>query len=294
MNPPSCHLHIGPIDYRLTTGGASPLRYDGWAYRDFYKLAADFGSRHSLAVFPVHIVPGSGPLPSGAPLYAAGGNWAVWRDQDGWLFCAGAARRERPRFTCRIPTAFDQATLYVDEDPTDAPLRYPLDQVLTWGLLGRCGGLLLHAAAVERDGIGYVLAGRSGAGKSTLSALCHDQGLEIFNDDRVIVYPDAAGSWRVAGTPWHGSGSYAKNRSAPLRGVYLLSQATANRIGTLPLRQARLSLLDVAAIPWFEADWAQASLDALERLTSEVPVRRFGFTRSPEAVEALLGMEAVA
>ena len=281
------HLHIGPIDYVLTSEPSSPLRYEDWAYREFYKLAANSGSANSLVIFPVQVVSGTGPIPVDAPLYAAGRNWAVWRDNNGWLFCAGYARRKRARFACRIPNPFDRATLYVDGDPGDAPLRYPLDQVLTWGLLGRCGGLLLHAAAVERNGMGLVFAGRSGAGKSTLSGLCHDAGWDILNDDRVIVYPDAAGKWKVAGTPWHGFGKFAQNRTLPLQGVYLLQQGTTDRLEPPAVRDALLSLLDVAAIPWFEDDWSQASLNALENMTGKIPIQRFYFTRSESAVQTL-------
>jgi len=146
--------------------------------------------------------------------------------------------------------------------------------------------LLLHAAAVERDGIGRVLAGRSGAGKSTLAALCANEGWNVLNDDRVVVYPDADG-WRVAGTPWHGSGRFASHRSVPLAALYLLQKHTRDASERLPPADARLALLEVAAVPWFDDEWSCGALDALAKLCDSVALFRLKFTRTPGAVRAL-------
>ena len=152
--------------------------------------------------------------------------------------------------------------------------------------------MLLHAAAaVQADGTGWVLAGRSGAGKSTLAGLCHAQGWRILNDDRVMVFR-RDGGWRVAGTPWHGSGRFAEAAEVPLGGVALLAQAPENRFESLTASQARLALLDVAAVPWFAEEWSQGVLDGLDRLVREIPPVRLHFTRTAEAVRMLAG-EAV-
>jgi hypothetical protein len=191
-----------------------------------------------------------------------------------------------------VTKTLDACDLYVDGSLSDSPLKYPMDQILTWGLLGQCNGLLLHAAGVVRDGVGYVLAGRSGAGKSTLSGFCQDCGWEILNDDRVIVHPDpVTGQWLVSGTPWHGSGRFACNRTVPLVGIYLLAQDHINAACPLPEREARYLLMDVAGIAWFSEAWSQAALDTLVRICAEVPVCRLHFTRSAAAVEC---MEAAA
>ena len=50
---------------------------------------------------------------------------------------------------------------------------------------------------------------------------------------------------------------------------------------------ARLALLDVAAVPWFEDSWAQGTLDGLDRLVGDVETSRFHFTKTPAAVQAL-------
>ncbi len=50
--------------------------------------------------------------------------------------------------------------------------------------------LLLHAAAVERDGGGLIMTGDSGAGKSTLSAVLAYNGWRFLGDEFALLGPD--------------------------------------------------------------------------------------------------------
>lgn len=279
-------LTIGPIRFVLQGEGDSPMRYEDWAYRGFFARGAPEGFGPPPEELRVEVVGGVPERPATKPLFEAGNNWAVWPEGDGWLFCTGYAGRERPRATCRVTRELDGAVLCVDGDPGDAPLRYPLDQILTWGLLSRCGGVLMHAAVVVNDGVGVVLTGRSGAGKSTLAALCREQGWEVLNDDRAVLF-FRDGEPYVAGTPWHGSGCFAEAKEVPLAGIHLLVQSRDNRIERLDPDEARFALLDTVSIPWFEDRWAQGAFDALDRLLQRVPVSRFYFTRTAAAADRL-------
>jgi len=55
--------------------------------------------------------------------------------------------------------------------------------------LGLRSFLLLHAAAVERDGRAVIMTGESGAGKSTLAALLQARGWRLMADEFVLVEP---------------------------------------------------------------------------------------------------------
>lgn len=55
--------------------------------------------------------------------------------------------------------------------------------------LGQRRFLLLHAAAVERDGRAIVMTGESGAGKSTLAALLQGHGWRLLADEFVLIDP---------------------------------------------------------------------------------------------------------
>ena len=58
---------------------------------------------------------------------------------------------------------------------------------LTW-MLARRDRFILHGAAVERDGVAFLVLGHSGAGKSTLAAAALEAGWRVLADDVVIVH----------------------------------------------------------------------------------------------------------
>ncbi len=286
-------LDVGPLRIRLRTDEALPIRYSAPAYADFLSAATSRSGVDPLVALSMDVRLAKSAVPSRAPLWQVGQGWAAWEAGDDLLCLAGFHAPNQAYFGCRVSRDLSRAELAVDPDlpgmaagSMEAPLRYPLDQVVSWGLLARIGGALLHSAVAVKDGVGCVFAGRSGAGKSTLSELCHAEGWRILNDDRAMVFR-RGGTWRVAGTPWHGSGRFAEAAEVPLGGIYFLNQATEDRLMPLAASPARLALLDVAAVPWFEDSWAQGTLDGLDRLVGDVETSRFHFTKTPAAVQAL-------
>jgi hypothetical protein len=74
---------------------------------------------------------------------------------------------------------------------------------LTW-LLARHARFVLHGAAVERDGVAFLVLGHSGKGKSTLAAAALEAGWRVLADDVVIVHqadalPAEPGGFRIHG-----------------------------------------------------------------------------------------------
>ena len=282
------HLDVGPLRFALRTAGPEPVRYADPAYGGFFCAA---GGEPPLAEVPVDVVRGAVAPPAGEPLWRAGDHWAVWSDGADLVFRVSLRAPASAQRSCRVARDLARAELALPatawaDGVCEAPLRYPLDQILSWGLLARLGGALLHAAVAVKDGRGRVFTGRSGAGKSTISALLRDAGWRILNDDRVVVFR-RGGEWRVAGTPWHGSGRFAEAAEVPLDGIHFLGKSAECRSEDLSAAQARLALLDVAAVPWFEETWAQGILDGLDRLTREVEIARFHFPKTPQAAQAL-------
>ncbi len=286
MKLPACQLCIGPVRFLFQGEAAARVRYPAWPYDVFFE------SGHEVPVsarvdLKVHLLSGMAALPERQPDFSAGRNWALWKEDGALLFVSGMADGRRPRFACELEHALEECRHYTGAGETDAPLRYPLDQILTWSLLGRCQGLLLHAACAVYKGSGFVFAGRSGAGKSTLSSLCVAEGWDILNDDRVIVYPEKD-HWLVSGTPWHGSGPFACNRTVPLRGIYILEQDGSCQLVPYTSREAQQALLPMSSIAWFEDSWMRSGLDALGRLTDAVDVFRFRFTKDASAVREII------
>ena len=276
----SAFLQIGPLKWELNVPDGLDVSYSDPAYDGF-----GLSSAPPLVTVPVSICRETKALPIGDPIYCAGKNWALWEEGRDLIICSGFTDQPAPRFHCRINRdsgAIDLAMDPAREDGTN-PLRYPIDQILSWGPLAQCGGLILHSAVAVKDGAGWIFSGRSGAGKSTLSEQCHQAGWRILNDDRVMVFK-RNGQWHVAGTPWHGSGRFSEAEEVPLAGVLFIEKSDQNQAVRLTQEQVRYSLLDVAAIPWFEDDWSQAALDAADRFSKEVSFYQFKCTKDGSAV----------
>lgn len=65
-----------------------------------------------------------------------------------------------------------------------------LESCLNWAVIGSGAGcLMLHAAAVERDGGAVILPAGSGSGKSTLCAALLKRGWRLLTDETVILRP---------------------------------------------------------------------------------------------------------
>ena len=84
------------------------------------------------------------------------------------------------------------------------------------------GGLMLHAAGIVRNQLGYIFTGYSGAGKTTVCRL--SEGYTVLNDDMLILSLTESG-WQISATPFTnptqvrpGSGS------APLHKILYLVQ----------------------------------------------------------------------
>ncbi len=288
-------LNIGPLQFVLQAPDGASVSYADPAYAGFWTenmlSPAGAGALVSLMVSVSHVAM---TIPDDAPAFRGGRNWALWTREDHLVICSGFEGRSAARAYCRLARDFSKAEVMLDPARECAdglvfngPLQYPVDQILTWGLLSRCRGFILHASVAVKDGVGWVFTGRSGAGKSTISGLCHDAGWQILNDDRVIIYP-RDGRYRVSGTPWHGSGRFAEAADVPLGGIFFLVQSRENRVEPFPSSsQARLSLLDVAAIPWFEDAWSQDALDAVDLVADNVVLHRLHFTRDAGAVHEL-------
>jgi hypothetical protein len=102
--------------------------------------------------------------------------------------------------------------------------------------------LLLHAAAVVRDGGAYVFFGNSGSGKTTVAELSSQY--QVLSDDLTIV-ARAEGAYWVHGIPFRGASfdvPLSKVR-VPLRGVFRLIKSDRHRANGLRQSQAVAGLL---------------------------------------------------
>ena len=116
-------------------------------------------------------------------------------------------------------------------------------------------GILLHGALLEREGKGFILAGRSGIGKtSACRRLSHPWN--TLCDDFTLLVRDRRGAFQAH--PWptwsqfcaaSGGGSWNVHHAVPLQAIFFLEQARRDRLESIGNGQAVCRLI---------AAWEQA------------------------------------
>jgi SynChlorMet cassette protein ScmC len=98
------------------------------------------------------------------------------------------------------------------------------------------GGVLMHGALAERDGIGVILAAPGGRGKTTASnrlpapwrSLCDDTTLVVRDPEGIYrAHPWPTWSRFLDGGP---GGTWDVQNAVPVRGIFFLAQAGADRV----------------------------------------------------------------
>lgn len=206
--------------------------------------------------------------------------------------CTSEAFGDGPYKVAVFDSTFTRGTIFIRPEVVAlelSPLDYPLDEVLIANLLGRGRGVELHSCGIiDKAGRGHLFVGVSGAGKSTTAGLWEGASAGVVSDDRVIVREHDGAMW-MYGTPWHGEADLSMAARAPLAGVYLLEQASANELRALPRATAMARLFRCAFPPFYDHAAVEFTLAMLERLAEAVPVRELRFTRDPSVVGLVLG-----
>lgn len=188
--------------------------------------------------------------------------------------------------------------------PNDFALYYPEAQLPRLALeadftnflalesiFARFSRILLHSSVVLSHGRAVLFCAASGVGKSTHAALWQAHlGAEILNGDRCVIAPDRQ-HFLAYGSPCAGSSGIYRANSAPIAGIFLLSQAKENRLCRISPAEAFPALLRESVIAQWETDLTAQLCDLLLRLTQAVPVWRLQCL--PDCAAAALAHSAV-
>ena len=180
-----------------------------------------------------------------------------WGESAGWLVCTDHYREGRLILTGRhTKMAIDNALMVMFALST-------ADK----------GTALFHAAAVSREGRGYMFLGKSGTGKSTHAGLWvkHVEGAELMNDDNPVVRIHE-GRAVVYGSPWSGKTPCYRDVSCPLGGIVLLSQAPYNKIRRLGTLDAYVALVTSISGQRWDEGIADGLHETENELASNVPM----------------------
>jgi SynChlorMet cassette protein ScmC len=119
------------------------------------------------------------------------------------------------------------------------------------------GGLLVHGALVERNGVGVILAGPGGVGKTTASERLPRPWRALSDDNTLIVKSPDGTYWAHPWPTWSRyrqgdmSGSWDVQFAVKLGMICMLSQNKKDRVFQLPLSQAISELVDVCGQTFF-------------------------------------------
>ena len=230
--------------------------------------------------------PGGGDL-----VFDSGAVWRLFRTAVGFrIECTSDIVGSEPYKIATFDDTFTRGEIALRTeaigDVVD-PLEYPLDEVLVAHLLGRGRGVEIHGCGiVDRDGRGLLFAGQSGAGKTTTARLWEHENVNVLSDDRIIIR-EVGSEMRMFGRPWHGEAELASPASAPLAGVFLLTQASESRVREIPVAEAVARLFACAFPPFHDAKALAFTIEFLERIATKVPVRELRFTRDRSAIDVV-------
>src|SRR5271156_292887 len=204
----------------------------------------------------------------GRRLFDSGSTWRLYEDgAAGFQFDFSTPILGKQTYKRMLVDAqFHRATVKMNEECfagtvyLEAPLAYPLDELLIMHRLTQERAIELHGSGIVRaNGVGNLFVGHSGAGKSTTTRLWTSrEEVEVLSDDRIIVRQDEvrqdevrqddvrygdgrarpAGpvsptGMRMYGTPWHGEAMFASPNSAPLSRIFVLEHGQGNVITRL-------------------------------------------------------------
>lgn len=131
------------------------------------------------------------------------------------------------------------------------------------------GGLMIHAAGVERNGSAYLFLGYSGAGKTTTAR--NSPAGSVLNDDLLVIY-FAKGNWYAAATPFYNP---TQNRprpgEAPIARVCYLVKDKEVYLEEVPQAQALAEMIACVPVLTTEPFYLREILQRSQQILSAVP-----------------------
>jgi len=187
----------------------------------------------------------------------------------------GRVRFKRGDFDCLLDerTGIGRLNVHPAAQTFDSFLRTFYSRILLCE-----GGMLLHCAALLKNGRAYLFPGRSGAGKSTLSRLAAGAGLEVISDELNLLRFEK-GRFMVYGSPfWGEMRNEGRQGVWPLEKIFIIKKAAGHRVLNMGPGET-LSVLLRCLMNFSKApEAADAALANTAELLAAVPVKRLEFS----------------
>lgn len=151
-------------------------------------------------------------------------------------------------------------------------------------VLIRHQALLLHSSVVKQGEEIVLFSGPSGIGKSTQAKLWETYlGAEVINGDRCIIKKNENTFWG-SGSPWCGTSGIYSKKQAPIKGIFILKQASENSIRRLGA-EAFKALYSQCIVNTWDRSFMDRITELLIGLLDAVPVYELSCRPDQESVE---------
>lgn len=225
---------------------------------------------------------------------ACHGLWTLFESDAGFVLECLDTQTLRPRILATLSPDFSTVQAFVLEQTVEGmtgwvPMQIlnPIVELCLVTRVARDGGIVLHSAGVLSPKGGYIFTGPSGAGKSTLAQLLAEAGASVLSDERMIVRRSGDGV-DAYGTPWVGSGQYAKNASGPVTGLYCIRHGSqSHRIETMNPGAIMSAILQQCFLPHWDREAMDSTLAFLSDFVRQIPCRSLAFLKQPDIVDYL-------
>ena len=142
--------------------------------------------------------------------------------------------------------------------------------------------VLLHGAAIEHQGLGYLFIAPSGVGKSTHIKLWMEniEGVTVINGDKPIIDDNGY----IYGTPWSGKEGWNTNKSTKLAGIVILYRDSYNHIEETTYCDNLSSVLNQV----YKDGNFDISISIVDKAFKNIPIYKLGCTKDKEAAKICL------
>lgn len=171
----------------------------------------------------------------------------------------------------------------VEASSSIEPLKYPLGPLLLYYLTVNHDAIMIHASAINDNGIGRLFTGISGKGKSTSARLWFEAGAEVLNDDRLMIRKTTEG-YRIYNTPMF----YADEpRSAMLQSAYIIRHHHENVIKDIQGAEAVSQLLANCIQHGYDRKMVEHHLSFISEMVTHISVATLGFVPNETVIETV-------
>jgi len=282
-------LHIAGYHIRLTEAQGAPCI--SWPLHPFGAFLdhSDHQPDIDLAITVVETL----PTLSHGPLHfdACQGLWRLYETDTGMLLESLDTETHQPCARALLNKDLSHVEVWTRGELVGSVLGWvpmkilnPIVEVCLLTRLAREGGFLLHSAGVLAPTGGYIFTGASGTGKSTLSGFFDTSGASVLSDERMIIRKSGA-TFVMHGTPWVGSGAYAKNESGLLTELLCISHGPRHQIENLSPSAVLARLLPQCFLPHWDRTAMESTMEFLNDLIRHVPCRSLACTKQPDIVD---------